>query len=157
MKGERKRLKMLPMTVRNIVGMSSHVNDVRSCSIYAAIRAIKRHVSNQRFDHILVDEYQDTNRLQSSILHRMRSLNRNLTVVGDDAQSIYSFRAAEVHNILDFPNRISQRDGGHARNQLSFHPACHSSRHDSRGSCDAGGRNSLRWTRPGWRLRSGMQ
>jgi len=50
-----------------------------------------------------VDEYQDTNRLQSSILHRMRSLNHNLTVVGDDAQSIYSFRAAEVRNILDFP------------------------------------------------------
>ena len=58
---------------------------------------------NERFDHILVDEYQDTNRLQSSILHRMRSLNHNLTVVGDDAQSIYSFRAAEVRNILDFP------------------------------------------------------
>jgi ATP-dependent DNA helicase UvrD/PcrA len=58
---------------------------------------------NERFDHILVDEYQDTNRLQFSILHRMRSLNHNLTVVGDDAQSIYSFRAAEVRNILDFP------------------------------------------------------
>ena len=58
---------------------------------------------NERFDHILVDEYQDTNRLQSSILRRMRSLNHNLTVVGDDAQSIYSFRAAEVRNILDFP------------------------------------------------------
>ena len=58
---------------------------------------------NERFDHILVDEYQDTNRLQSSILHRMRSVNHNLTVVGDDAQNIYSFRAAEVRNILDFP------------------------------------------------------
>jgi ATP-dependent DNA helicase UvrD/PcrA len=61
---------------------------------------------NERFDHILVDEYQDTNRLQSSILHRMRSLNRNLIVVGDDAQSIYSFRAAEVRNILDFPTEF---------------------------------------------------
>ena len=59
--------------------------------------------THERFDHILVDEYQDTNRLQSSILHRMRALDRNLTVVGDDAQSIYSFRAAEVRNILDFP------------------------------------------------------
>jgi DNA helicase II / ATP-dependent DNA helicase PcrA len=58
---------------------------------------------NERFHHILVDEYQDTNRLQSSILRRMRSINRNLSVVGDDAQSIYSFRAAEVRNILDFP------------------------------------------------------
>ena len=64
---------------------------------------------NERFDHILVDEYQDTNRLQSSILHRMRSLNRNLTVVGDDAQSIYSFRAAEVRNILDFPPNFPGR------------------------------------------------
>ena len=58
---------------------------------------------NERFDHILVDEFQDTNRLQFSILHRMRSLNHNLTVVGDDAQSIYGFRGAEVRNILDFP------------------------------------------------------
>jgi DNA helicase-2/ATP-dependent DNA helicase PcrA len=63
---------------------------------------------NERFDHILVDECQDTNRLQSSILHRMRSLNRNLTVVGDDAQSIYSFRAAEVRNILDFPAEFAE-------------------------------------------------
>ena len=85
---------------------------------------------NERFDHILVDEYQDTNRLQSSILHRMRSLNRNLTVVGDDAQSIYSFRAAEVRNILDFPAEFPGADGGHARNQLSLHPA-DSRRHQS--------------------------
>lgn len=59
----------------------------------------------ERFDHILVDEYQDTNRLQSAILNRMRETNHNLTVVGDDAQSIYSFRAAEVRNILDFPEQ----------------------------------------------------
>ena len=56
-----------------------------------------------RFDHILVDEYQDTNRLQAGILGRMRGANRNVMVVGDDCQSIYSFRAAEVRNILDFP------------------------------------------------------
>jgi DNA helicase-2/ATP-dependent DNA helicase PcrA len=56
-----------------------------------------------RFDHILVDEYQDTNRLQSSILLAMRPDGRGMTVVGDDAQSIYSFRAATVRNILDFP------------------------------------------------------
>ena len=59
--------------------------------------------THERFDHVLVDEYQDTNRLQSAILHRMRALNRNLPVVGEDAQSIYSFRAAEVRNLLDFP------------------------------------------------------
>ncbi|MBK8894857.1 MAG: ATP-dependent helicase [Propionivibrio sp.] len=56
-----------------------------------------------RFDHVLVDEYQDTNRLQASILLALKPDGRGLTVVGDDAQSIYSFRAATVRNILDFP------------------------------------------------------
>jgi DNA helicase-2/ATP-dependent DNA helicase PcrA len=60
-----------------------------------------------RFDHVLVDEYQDTNRLQSSILLALKPDGRGLTVVGDDAQSIYSFRAATVRNILDFPSRFS--------------------------------------------------
>jgi DNA helicase-2/ATP-dependent DNA helicase PcrA len=60
-----------------------------------------------RFDHVLVDEYQDTNRLQSSILLALRPDGRGLTVVGDDAQSIYSFRAATVRNILDFPAQFS--------------------------------------------------
>ncbi len=60
-----------------------------------------------RFDHVLVDEYQDTNRLQSSILMRLKPDGRGLTVVGDDAQSIYSFRAARVRNILDFPAAFS--------------------------------------------------
>jgi DNA helicase-2/ATP-dependent DNA helicase PcrA len=55
-----------------------------------------------RFDHVLVDEYQDTNRLQAAILGGLKPDGRGLTVVGDDAQSIYSFRAAEVRNILDF-------------------------------------------------------
>ncbi len=56
-----------------------------------------------RFDHVLVDEYQDTNRLQASILMALKPDGRGLTVVGDDAQAIYSFRAATVRNILDFP------------------------------------------------------
>ena len=60
-----------------------------------------------RFDHVLVDEYQDTNRLQSSILLALKPGGRGLTVVGDDAQSIYSFRAATVRNILDFPSAFS--------------------------------------------------
>lgn len=60
-----------------------------------------------RFDHVLVDEYQDTNRLQSSILFGLSPGGRGLTVVGDDAQSIYSFRAATVRNILDFPSQFS--------------------------------------------------
>jgi DNA helicase-2/ATP-dependent DNA helicase PcrA len=56
-----------------------------------------------RFEHVLVDEYQDTNRLQAAILKALKPDGRGLTVVGDDAQSIYAFRAAEVRNILDFP------------------------------------------------------
>jgi len=63
----------------------------------------------ERFDHVLVDEYQDTNRLQSSILLALRPQGNGLTVVGDDAQSIYSFRAATVHNILDFPDHFTPR------------------------------------------------
>lgn len=57
----------------------------------------------ERFTHVLVDEYQDTNRLQATILKSMKPDGRGLTVVGDDAQSIYAFRGATVRNILDFP------------------------------------------------------
>ncbi|SDG63302.1 DNA helicase-2 / ATP-dependent DNA helicase PcrA [Paraburkholderia phenazinium] len=60
-----------------------------------------------RFDHVLVDEYQDTNRLQASILLALKPDGRGLTVVGDDAQSIYSFRGATVRNILDFPGHFN--------------------------------------------------
>lgn len=60
-----------------------------------------------RFDHVMVDEYQDTNRLQASVLMALKPGGRGLTVVGDDAQSIYSFRAATVRNILDFPTSFS--------------------------------------------------
>ncbi len=59
-----------------------------------------------RFDHVLVDEYQDTNVLQAGILLRMKPTGTGVTVVGDDAQSIYSFRAASVEHILEFPGRF---------------------------------------------------
>ncbi len=61
----------------------------------------------KRFDHVMVDEYQDTNRLQASVLMALKPGGRGLTVVGDDAQSIYSFRAATVRNILDFPSSFT--------------------------------------------------
>jgi DNA helicase II / ATP-dependent DNA helicase PcrA len=61
------------------------------------------------FDHVLVDEYQDTNRLQSAILLALKPRGEGLTVVGDDAQSVYSFRAATVRNILDFPDHFTPR------------------------------------------------
>jgi DNA helicase-2/ATP-dependent DNA helicase PcrA len=59
-----------------------------------------------RFEHVLVDEYQDTNRLQAAILLAMKPDGRGLTVVGDDAQAIYGFRGATVRNILDFPGHF---------------------------------------------------
>jgi DNA helicase-2/ATP-dependent DNA helicase PcrA len=58
-----------------------------------------------QFRYCLVDEYQDTNRLQHELIHTLSSRHKNVLVVGDDAQSIYSFRAAEIKNILDFPER----------------------------------------------------
>ncbi len=67
--------------------------------------AIAAHVG-ARFDAVLVDEYQDTNRLQAAILQRIKPGGRGLTVVGDDAQSIYRFRAAEVGNILGFAGQF---------------------------------------------------
>ncbi len=60
------------------------------------------------FDHVLVDEYQDTNRLQAAIITGMKPDGAGVMVVGDDAQSIYSFRGATVRNILDFPKQFSQ-------------------------------------------------
>lgn len=60
---------------------------------------------SQQFRFILVDEFQDTNVIQAEIVHRLAKYHQNLLVVGDDAQSIYSFRAAEIQNILSFPKQ----------------------------------------------------
>ncbi len=60
---------------------------------------------SSRFEHILVDEYQDTNIVQADIVDLLASEHRNLMVVGDDSQSIYSFRGANFNNIINFPNR----------------------------------------------------
>ena len=59
-----------------------------------------------KFRHILVDEYQDTNRIQAEIVDKMASVRQNVMVVGDDAQSIYSFRGASFENIITFPLRF---------------------------------------------------
>jgi len=63
---------------------------------------VKKVLSN-KFHYILVDEYQDTNRIQAEIIKELASVHQNILVVGDDAQSIYSFRAADIGNILNFP------------------------------------------------------
>jgi len=59
----------------------------------------------EQFQHVLVDEYQDTNKIQADLIDAMAMLHRNLMVVGDDAQSIYSWRGANYRNILSFPDR----------------------------------------------------
>ncbi len=66
-----------------------------------------RAIVAERFDHVLVDEYQDTNALQADILAALKPDGDGLMVVGDDAQAIYGFRAATVRNILEFPDRYS--------------------------------------------------
>ncbi len=84
-------------------GVGSHLPErpggcfaqMRPDPISAAVRRL--------FDCVLVDEYQDTNTLQAEILYLLSPEGKGLTVVGDDAQSIYAFRAATVRNILDFP------------------------------------------------------
>lgn len=64
--------------------------------------AVRQKLSSQ-FKYILVDEYQDTNVIQAQIVTTLSEVHKNIFVVGDDAQSIYSFRAANLKNILDFP------------------------------------------------------
>jgi len=72
----------------------------------------------KQFRYILVDEYQDTNKLQASIIDRLGERHRNVLVVGDDAQAIYSFRGADVSNILNFPKRY--KDAGIYKLQTNY-------------------------------------
>jgi len=67
-----------------------------------------RERSYRRYKYIMVDEYQDTNRLQGDIAYLIAENNRNIMVVGDDAQSIYGFRGATHVNIMDFPKRFPE-------------------------------------------------
>ena len=73
--------------------------------ILLAEREPVRRALAERFQHVLVDEYQDTNRLQGDVVDLLVAGHRNLCVVGDDAQSIYSFRGAHFENILEFEKR----------------------------------------------------
>jgi DNA helicase II / ATP-dependent DNA helicase PcrA len=78
---------------------------VRATDLLRTNPAIRERVAGQ-YRHVLVDEYQDTNRVQAEFLSLISSVHGNLLVVGDDAQSIYSFRAADIQNILGFPDRF---------------------------------------------------
>jgi DNA helicase-2/ATP-dependent DNA helicase PcrA len=89
---------------------AQNVLDYDDLLLYWAAMLEERAIADDiagRFDHVLVDEYQDTNALQAAILLALRPDGRGLAVVGDDAQSIYSFRAATVRNILDFPKSFT--------------------------------------------------
>ncbi|MGH9425267.1 MAG: UvrD-helicase domain-containing protein, partial [Terriglobia bacterium] len=65
-----------------------------------------RRALSERYKYIMVDEYQDTNRIQAEIVKLLAAKHRNVMVVGDDSQSIYSFRGATIRNILDFPEEF---------------------------------------------------
>ncbi len=88
---------------------AQHLLDLEDLLLYW--RAAVRHptvgpVLAGQFDHVLVDEYQDTNLVQADILRALGAHGLGVTVVGDDAQAIYSFRSATVRNILDFPDQF---------------------------------------------------
>lgn len=89
---------------------AQHVLDYDDLLLYWAQIAAEPALASEiggRFSHVLVDEYQDTNALQASIVHALKPDGRGVTVVGDDAQSIYAFRGATVRNILDFPTQFT--------------------------------------------------
>src|SRR5947209_9471361 len=86
---------------------AQNVLDYDDLLLFWKILAATCDEASDRFEHVLVDEYQDTNPLQAEILVHLRARNRNLMVVGDDAQAIYGFRSASVRNMLDFPRQFS--------------------------------------------------
>lgn len=76
---------------------------VKLCQLLREHEGVRKTLA-QQFRYVLVDEYQDTNKIQASIVRLLSEHHRNILVVGDDAQSIYSFRGADIGNILAFPN-----------------------------------------------------
>ena len=87
-----------------------HLVDFDDLLLYwraAAIDPIVGPALAAAYDHVLIDEYQDTNRLQADVVRSLCAGGRPITVVGDDAQAIYAFRAATVQNMLDFPAQFA--------------------------------------------------
>ena len=91
---------------------------VNLLELFADVRDKYRRI----FRWVLVDEYQDTNRAQYRLLQLLAGEHRNLTVVGDDFQSVYSFRGADIRNILDFERDFPDADDGPARAELPLDP-----------------------------------
>lgn len=78
---------------------------VRFYELLTTCEGVRERIENT-YKYIMVDEYQDTNNLQANILMELRKNNKNIAVVGDDAQSIYAFRGANVYNIINFPDQF---------------------------------------------------
>ena len=90
------------------------------------LRLLREHAEvrehyQRRFQFMLVDEYQDTNRLQSDLIDLLAARHHNVMVVGDDAQSIYAWRGANFQNIFKFPERYPDAKIVQNRNELSQH------------------------------------
>ena len=86
------------------------VVEISHLSVFIGDPLVRRHPvempSLDQFDHILIDEYQDTNALQADIVAALANAGATVTAVGDDAQAIYGFRNATPRNILEFPERF---------------------------------------------------
>ena len=78
-----------------------------------------RNILSQKYEYVMVDEYQDTNKMQGDITYLLSSKHKNVMVVGDDAQSIYGFRGAYHENIMNFPDQFKELQDREAREQLS--------------------------------------
>ena len=93
---------------------------VRSVNLLERFQEVRdRYAATFRW--VMVDEYQDTNHVQYRWLQLLTSEHRNLAVVGDDAQSIYGFRGADIKNILDFQRRLPRRARREAGAELPLH------------------------------------
>ena len=90
---------------------------VRTVNVLELFQEVRDHYQGV-FRHVLVDEYQDTNHAQYRLLQLITNEHRNLAVVGDDAQSVYGFRGADIRNLLDFEDDYPGRDGRQARAEL---------------------------------------
>jgi len=99
------------LTILDSQGATDYADLIRRATIEAEIH---RDELRARFQHVFVDEYQDTDPGQVDLLRAIAGDGRNLTVVGDPHQSIYGFRGAEVRGILEFPTEFPQADGAPA-------------------------------------------